>query len=251
MPENNEQVYPPITHPISCQGAEEHHLADRYVLGQLAPDEVEAFEDHYVSCEACARDVDNAELMVKGLRKVAAQGLAAGSTPPDHQPPKVNNVSHIEAHRPPAHRDSDPRRVVGLLAAALVGAVLTLPLWFNRFSASDSKSAAVTVAYLQPERSTTVEPGYRIRASNAPIILALELTPPFYKTYRARVAHNGREVWSTVGLELGERNTVHVSLLDDLLVAGTYSLFLEGSNNDSAWFDASRFSFRVDEDPRE
>ncbi len=60
---------------------EGQQIAERYVLGRLAPDEAERFEEHYLSCPECLDRLETAEALARGFKRAAAQDavrLAAG-----------------------------------------------------------------------------------------------------------------------------------------------------------------------------
>jgi anti-sigma factor RsiW len=44
------------------------HAAEKYLLGELAPEVREQFEEHYFECEACANDVKAGAAFIDGAR---------------------------------------------------------------------------------------------------------------------------------------------------------------------------------------
>jgi len=55
---------------------EERQVIDRYVMGQLPPDEAERFEEHYLSCPQCLDQLALAESMQRGFKRAAGQDAA-------------------------------------------------------------------------------------------------------------------------------------------------------------------------------
>jgi type II secretory pathway pseudopilin PulG len=55
---------------------EERQIAERYVLGQLPPDEAARFEEHYLSCPECLDRLELAESMERGFKRAAGQDAA-------------------------------------------------------------------------------------------------------------------------------------------------------------------------------
>ena len=53
-------------------------VAERYLLGQLPPDEAARFEEHSLACPECLDRLETAETLRLGLRAVAAREAAAG-----------------------------------------------------------------------------------------------------------------------------------------------------------------------------
>ncbi len=52
---------------------EQRQLIDLYVAGKLSPEDTEAFEEHYLDCEECLDQVEAADRLQRGLRRVAEQ----------------------------------------------------------------------------------------------------------------------------------------------------------------------------------
>ena len=59
---------------------EEQQIADRYVAGTLPEDEMERFENHYLSCPECLDRLELAESLQRGFRRVAGQDAATLAT---------------------------------------------------------------------------------------------------------------------------------------------------------------------------
>jgi anti-sigma factor RsiW len=61
----------------------EHEIAvqtkavERYLLGELKPDERNAFEDHYFSCEVCAADVRALSVFIENAKSILREPVAA------------------------------------------------------------------------------------------------------------------------------------------------------------------------------
>jgi hypothetical protein len=52
---------------------QEHQVIDRYVMGRLSEAEADRFEDHYLTCNECVRQLDLAQQFQVGFRQVAAE----------------------------------------------------------------------------------------------------------------------------------------------------------------------------------
>ena len=65
-------------------------------------------------------------------------------------------------------------------------------------------------------------PSRRIQLAESPpwIVLVLELSPPFYPSYRVTIERLGKTLWESEGLQLGERDSVTLSLGAGLLAPG-------------------------------
>jgi len=55
---------------------DETHIAERFVLGQLDPEESRLFEEHFLGCAECLERVELAEQLQQGLRRAAGRRAA-------------------------------------------------------------------------------------------------------------------------------------------------------------------------------
>ncbi|MEA2692956.1 MAG: hypothetical protein QOJ16_2343, partial [Acidobacteriota bacterium] len=55
---------------------DEHQVAERYLLGQLAATEAAEFEEHSLGCPECLDRLEAAEGLAAGLKRAAAQEAA-------------------------------------------------------------------------------------------------------------------------------------------------------------------------------
>lgn len=54
---------------------ESEEMVERYVLGQLAPEERQAFEEHFLACDACFENVKDVERLRAGIHDAVARGV--------------------------------------------------------------------------------------------------------------------------------------------------------------------------------
>jgi hypothetical protein len=59
---------------------EEQQIVDRYVAGTLPAEEMERFENHYLSCPECLDRLELAESLQRGFKRMAGQDAAARAT---------------------------------------------------------------------------------------------------------------------------------------------------------------------------
>lgn len=55
--------------------ASKTQAVERYLLGEMPPEERDAFEDHYFSCMVCAEEVRTASSLTGDIRRVLRQGV--------------------------------------------------------------------------------------------------------------------------------------------------------------------------------
>ncbi|MEA2604453.1 MAG: hypothetical protein QOF89_5445 [Acidobacteriota bacterium] len=118
---------------------EEHQIADRYVMGTLPADEVERFEDHYLSCPECLDHLELAEPVQRGFKRMAGQDAA-----------KLSATRQL-AFLAWLTRLGRSRQIGFLLAALLVIAVLPAGLAL-RGTAERGRELAQTRSALEQER---------------------------------------------------------------------------------------------------
>lgn len=223
---------------LDCQKISEGHLADLYAMGRLSGTEAEAFEDHYMLCETCVAELEQAELRVKGFKRLGAQAVADFDLGTPANEPEAPAPASFEAAR--ARRTMSWSRA-GALAASVGLAVAALSLFLS--GSGIEQGSSVTVFHLQAERSAgEAAPAHQVDLAADHAVLALELDPPFYERYRATLRQEGRTLWRTDGLTLGQRDTVHLSFDAGELSAADHVLSLEGWV-DGRWVEAGRFPF--------
>jgi hypothetical protein len=120
---------------------EEHHVADRYVMGTLAPAEAERFEEHYLSCPECLDRLDLAESIQRGFHRMAGEDAARLSAA--RQLAVVAWLARLGSRR----------QAAVLLTALLVLAVLPAGLALRGLAGRDRELAEARSA-LQAERQS-------------------------------------------------------------------------------------------------
>lgn len=253
---------------------EDGQIAERYLMGKLAPEEAARFEEHYLSCQECLDRLELSESMERGFKRAAGQDAA-----------------RLAATRQLSVLAWLTRRRLAVLAMAVLGiAVLPGLLGLRevrererelaevrsalerergrmdegserlraeleasrrdlererqaRASAAEQLEEArkpqgnVPILFLNPERGGE-EPTHRLRLPKTPgwIVLALEVGPPHQPSYRAVLRDaEGREIWRGEGLRLNQMETLSLSLPSTLLAPGDFTVEVEGR----------RFTFRV------
>src|SRR5260370_28797405 len=68
------------------QDIEDQEIIERYVRNQLAPEERQAFEEHFFGCEECFEKLQATEQFIAGIRDAGSRGLLKGSTSADAAP---------------------------------------------------------------------------------------------------------------------------------------------------------------------
>ena len=263
---------------------EDNQIADRYVMGTLPPEEVERFENHYLSCPECLDRLDLVEPLQRGFKRMAGQDAA-----------KLAAARQL-AFLAWLARLGRSRQIGVLLAALLLVAVLPSGLLLRgtaergrelalarsleqerqrsgqsaaetarlrseleasqRDLASQRQQLAqaqypqgVTILNLDVERGAGLsggEPTHSVRlpAGSGPIVLTIPVDPPFQRNYRAILRDIHGHEVARIDL-LNQGGTLSFSLPASLVPPGNYSLTVEGLTLGGKPIAAGRFPFRV------
>ena len=191
-----------------------NQVVERYLQGRLGDEELEAFEEHYVTCGRCLEQLETTERLRKALGGVAAEDAVAS---------RLGLLAAIT-------RFVGSRAALGLLIVlALLPSFLLLRS--NR-QLEDALAAARTVEvnplllHLSPSRSLVAEPDAHLHlGGTARVVLALDLDPATRGPFEARLlGPTGRELWHGSGLDPGPGGALVLSLPVKLFEAGDHRL---------------------------
>lgn len=202
-------------------------VVDLYVAGKLTAAEVGQFEEHYLSCSACIRAVEDAERLQRGLSLVAAEDIVARQA--------ILSV---------AWRALRSRSSAALATALLVVALVPAGFLWQRAGrlGTDLDAARRALAdERRPRINTPILALVPTRAGEQPlqqisllaepewIVLAIELGDTARPRYEARLtATDGTMIWESPDLEPSFDGILTVSLHSSLLPPGEYRLNLVG-----------------------
>lgn len=219
--------------------------AERYLLGEMSPDEREDYEDHYFSCDACGHELSATAAFVANARQV----LAA--------PPRAD-ARDAGAGTVRPGRDSWWGRLLAaseVLVPALGVAVVVLAVWAGyqrlavipelrqQLAERDAAQAVPTVALRSAARGAG--PRLQVSASDAFAVLQADVFAERAVTAYIATLVNGedREHFRTsLGApEVGMPVTLLIPVRD--LGSGEYTLIFQ---DDPAGSEAGRFPFSLE-----
>jgi putative zinc finger protein len=261
----------------------EQNVVERYLMGRLAPEEEELFEEHLLECADCRRQVEWEEDFQGSLHTVAAEEVSRTVV-------RVGLLAWIARHR-------------GWLLAAAVLLLAVLPIagllreqgrlsdQIARLEAAASQRnpqpiptptpagpdpqrqaleaelrterdartrlAEQIVRLTQPQVNTPIfslglvrgseQAATRIDLGRDPewIVLSVELPAEAAPSYRAALTTGDRTVWKGAGLKSGADGTVAIALYSTLLEPGLYKLRLEAVDAQGHGSPAGEIPFRV------
>jgi hypothetical protein len=233
------------------------HAAERYLLGEMGPDERELYEEHYFSCERCGNELsataaflDNARVVLTplvspmaGAGPSASIGVAGATR---HGSERRNGSWWQRVFGAPRHGLVP---ALGFAVAVLVAVVgyqnlAVIPDLREQLAGRDVAQGVPTVALRSAARGTG--PRLLLNTTHTYAVLQADVLPePGVKSYTASlVAADGREQFRTslAAPEIGLPVTLLVPVRD--LAPGDYTLvFHEG---DATGREAGRFIFTLE-----
>jgi len=256
--------------------AAEHDLASRYLSGRLAPDEREAFEEHFLDCPDCIDALESADGLQRGLRLVAARDAVDAAVQPIQRSPRsrgaILSIIGIAAAVVIAVGGTDLVRTrrelarVSAVAADLTGQSSRAQALIDSLSqrvdrlesapptVAGGGSSAPVFALTMVRGGGTSVPANRVVLSPGTdwIVLSLELDDPNVAGRFRAILRDGqrRERWRDDRLIASTPDALGIALRAAILDEGDFTLDVERQPPDStSWTPAGRYAFRVIERP--
>jgi anti-sigma factor RsiW len=263
---------------------EERQIAERYVRGQLSPEESESFEEHYLSCQECLDRLELAESMDRGFKRAVAEdaakavavrqlalvawlarlgrsrqlaalvmavfvvALVPGLFALREMRVRDRQLTAVQAAEEKAREAAGLRRELEASRRDLVRAQEAGAAAERDLAAAREPQGNVPILFLDAERgSAQGEPTHSVRLpTSGSIVLGLMIDGSHQADYRVTVRNSGgREVWHGDGLRVSDSDTISLSLPSNLLMPGDYTLTVDGLPPGGKPVAAGRFVFRV------
>jgi len=217
-------------------------IVDRYVRHQLAPDQQQAFEDHFFGCEECFDKVQDAERFRSGILDASARLLLKDDSLP------------VGARRAWTMWALAATACASVVLAAVSGWLYfeQLPTLRNELaqtagrldaerqareataravSAADAPEGNVALVMLQASRAADAATSTVLAPDAKRLILWIEVGTSTFRSFRLEVTTpDGRRIASIDRLEKGPYGALSVSLPADTLPAGTLRITLSGQD---------------------
>jgi len=183
----------------------------RYALGELTPEERDAFEEHFADCSVCMNDVETAAVFAANTRQLFVDRAA--------HPKERKRFAWLEWRPMPALAFSTALNLA--LAAGLGYAVLV-----HRPAALDSVGAVEIV----PIHGTTrgAADGPVVRTSSASVVLTFDL-PQHYDRYLYSITRAGAPVLSGEVSLPGQIDALNLRIPTGRLGSGEYRVEMTGA----------------------
>lgn len=223
---------------------ENEEIIERYVQGQLAPDERHAFEEHFFGCEECFEKLQAAERFRAGFRDAARRGL-------------LSDASEVAFKR---DRAGWFQWAFAFTACATLALAVITGWIFLKEIPSLRQELQHTVAELQRERQASAEIDQRIASAEQPeanvplvmlaasraaegqqpivlprgakhLVVWVEIGPTRYRTFRMQAFSPGDHLLTSLDhLERGAYGALAASLPIQQLPTGEIRITLTGQN---------------------
>lgn len=212
-------------------------MVERYLLGELAPDAQEAFEEHFFSCQECAFDVRSAAAFIDHTKAMLAT--------PAHEPALAKSERR-EAGRWAWFRPAISVPVMALLVLILLyQGLIEVPK-------ARREAAQGTTAQILPALSlinAATRGGNRAELTvqhGEPFLLFVDVpTQPQFVSYTAEMYDPaGQAVWSLPVTSEAAKDTVSIRIPGQQ-VPGMYSLQVRGVESSGKTTEVGRFPFEL------
>jgi hypothetical protein len=212
-----------------------------YLLGQMSPEERDAFETHYFECAVCADDLRAASQFVEDARSIFASERAA-SERERLAPPRTVSEPRPSWNWMGWLQPQFAAGIIGVLAIVVgVETLGTIPSLQRRLNDA-SAPRIVSSTFLRPQ--TRGEPTRLTTVSGEPAVFIFDLpeSPPAEVRFVVK-STDGRTVFQLPGKVSGHGDQVTLSIPRLDLPAGPYALVVEAAAADGQ--ELGQYPFEV------
>jgi anti-sigma factor RsiW len=217
------------------EAAVQTSAVERYVLGEMEPEERELFEEHFFECETCSLDVRAGSVFAANARALAREEARKRQAAP-----KRGWRGWLQPIWAPAF---------AMLLLAVVGyqSLVSIPR-LNREVASATAPRQVGVTVLNGQARGTPAPVER--NASEPLLLVFDLPPePVFQKYDVEIlTASGSRVAELPVTAPAQGGEVHILIPDEKMEPGKYTVVVRGhgsSSSPSANIEVSRYSFEL------
>ncbi len=216
------------------EGAVQTGAVERYVLGEMKPEERELFEEHYFECENCALDVRAATVFAANARALAREEAGKRT--------EVPNRSWRGWFQPAWA----PAFAMLLLGVVGYQSLISIPR-LNREIASATAPRQVRVATLTGQARGKAAPVER--SGSEPLLLVFDLAPgTVFEKYSVELLNaSGGRVAEIPITAPAPGESLNILAPDEKMEPGKYTMVVRGQGNSggSANVEVDRYSFEL------
>ncbi|HUA00466.1 MAG TPA: zf-HC2 domain-containing protein [Candidatus Aquilonibacter sp.] len=214
--------------------------AEQYLLGELTPELREAFEEHFMSCQECARDVRAGMVFVASAKEVLRTQFPA----PETAVPVKKRRSWLEALLRPAIMVPAFAALIAVIAYQEFVAIPRLEMKVSRTSAPISiASFSLLGGSSRGAASVPV-----VVEKDTPFTLYVDVPPqPSFPAYSLDVEDaGGAEEFSVPVSGEAAKSTVQIFVPPARLLPGDYVLVIRGGSGEASQGpEVGRFRFSL------
>lgn len=216
---------------------------ERYLLGELAGDLRAQFEEHFMSCPDCARDVRAGAVFVENAREVLRT----------QAPAKARAKTTKDTSRGWLALLFRPAIAAPAFAILLViigyQAGMTIPRLESSLSKANSPRALTSFSLINDNSRGGAPATFTVRPDQ-PFSLYVDVPPqPSFSKYTFEVENQTGNIQFALSISAEEaRNTVQVLVPPSRLSPGQYALVIRGSSkpDETPGTEVARYSFALD-----
>lgn len=213
---------------IGHQQAVDNMMAERYLLGELSPQERDAFEEHLFDCSACFEQVRAGTEFVHYLKRLGAEQSVVAA-----QQSRWRQLLGQVLRPAPAFA----------FAACLLAGV---SVYQNMATIQSLKAPQLESRYILTEQSRATEPVVTV-PSNGRFRLALEFQPQNeFVAYEAQLVKDDGKVQRTVPFSIQpSQQSVEISFYAGDLKPGRYFMVVQATGQNAHKQELARGPFRL------
>lgn len=188
--------------------ATETHATERYLLGELTPAEIDAFEEHYFDCPECTDDVRAGMLFMEGGRQLVREKAAAP-------------VAQIAEHRRRRWPLWVPNAAAAVMTFALAGTLLL------RSPAATLPRMAIVLSSADLDATRAADEGLTLPAI---AYIPIQTDDHSFSSYHLRVLGPDRKVITEERVSLAQATNPIPLTIDEGFPPGRYEVEISGVN---------------------
>jgi len=217
--------------------------AERYLLGELAGDVREQFEEHFMSCSECARDLRAGAAFVESAREVLSTEAPERARPETSRDPSRGWLAAL-------FRPAIVAPAFAILLAALgYLAGVTIPRLESSLSKANSPRALASFSLISDNSRGGATTVFTVQRDE-PFSLYVDVPPqPSFSEYTLAVENPSGNIRLALPLSAAEvKSTVQVLIPASRLGPGRYVLVVRGTSGsgDVRNTEVARYSFALE-----
>src|SRR5579872_1988770 len=210
--------------------------SERYLLGELAPDLREQFEEHFFECQECAFDLRAGNAFIAHTKSVLSAPVHATAVPAEHRAPTGRWLGWLR----PAF--AFPALAI-LLAVIGYQNLVSFPQLKKTVAAANSPQILASISLLSSNSRGSNLPSATVRPGE-PLLLFIDVPPGsnFHSFVAQLLSSDGAPQWSLTIPAESIKDTLSIRIPPQPR-PGTYTLVVRGAGGSSS--EVARYRFEL------